>query len=136
MATTTIVSVTKPSQLATWFINTNAPAFCRAASSSLRVGTIAAVSAPSPSKRRNRFGSVNAVTNAEASALVPNTAVTNMSRPSPSTRETMVAADTMPMFFKLRDTAQFSPAPQHLTSAKPCPKGRSTVCRAPGIPEH
>ena len=64
-------------------------------------------------------GKVNAVTKADASALVPNTAVTNMSRPSPSTRETIVAADTMPMFFKLRDTAQFSRAPPPLTSAKP-----------------
>ena len=119
IASTTITAVVSPSQPITWLTKTKARGRCPAANSSLSVGTIAAVSAPSPNSRRNRFGKVNAVTKAEASALVPNTAVTSMSRPSPSTRDTMVAAETMPMFFRLRDTALFSRSPPLLTSTNP-----------------
>ena len=61
IATNTIEPHTRQSQLVTVLTNANAPARCRACNSSFNVGTKAAVSAPSPSKRRKRFGSVNAV---------------------------------------------------------------------------
>ena len=65
--------------------------------SSDRFGIRAAARAPSPSKRRNKLGSVNAAVKAELSKLVPNTAVINMSRNRPNTRDNMVIADTKPI---------------------------------------
>ena len=61
MDPTTTVVVTTSSQLATWLSKVNAPASRRWFSSSFRVGTNAAVSAPSPRRRRNRLGRVEAV---------------------------------------------------------------------------
>ena len=62
--------------------------------SSDKFGINAAVKAPSPSSRRKRLGSVNAAVNAELRRLAPNTAVINISRNRPNTRDTMVNAET------------------------------------------
>ena len=95
MAPLTISNVTNPNQLAIWFTMSNAAGCRPAANSSFRVGTNAAVSAPSPNSRRNKFGNVNAVTKAEANPLAPNMAVTKTSRASPKNRENTVAKETM-----------------------------------------
>ncbi len=79
---------------------------------------MAAVSAPSPSNRRNRLGNVNAVTKADARPVAPNTAVTKISRTKPKHRDKTVATETMLMFFRLRDTARFSPGLAKVTSYK------------------
>jgi hypothetical protein len=48
-----------------------------------------------------------------ASALAPNTAAVSESRTSPSTRETMVAAETTLIFLRLDDTGDGSRARAH-----------------------
>ena len=65
--------------------------------SSDRFGIKAAASAPSPSNRRNRLGSVKAAVKAELSRLVPKIAVIITSRNSPNTRDSIVIADTKPI---------------------------------------
>src|SRR5258708_5287239 len=114
IASTTTAVVTTSSQLDTLVTSENAPARCLCSSSWLMVGTKAAVSAPSPSRRRNRLGSVKAETKAEVSALVPNTAAMRISRPSPSTRDTTVAVATTLMFFRFFDTAAARTGPRNL----------------------
>ena len=96
MANRTIAPVASRVQLATSLTSRRAPASPFFRVSSCRVGTNAAVSAPSPSSRRNRLGKVKAVTKAEARAVVPNTAVIAISRARPSTREPIVTPDTIP----------------------------------------
>ena len=96
--------LTTASQLATLLSNANAPARSRSCNSACNVGTNAAVNAPSPSRRRNRFGKLKAVTNASLNTEVPKIAAPSRSRPRPSTRETTVSNDTIPMFFSFFDT--------------------------------
>src|SRR5690606_10931263 len=95
---------TTSSQLVTLLTRAKAAVRWRCSNSCVRVGTKAAVSAPSPSRRRKRLGSVKADTKAELNALVPKTAAMKISRTSPSTRDTTVAPATTLMFFRFFDT--------------------------------
>jgi hypothetical protein len=54
------------------------------------MGTTADVNAPSPSSRRNKFGSVKAKMKAEFHKLVPRAAKIKISRTRPKTREPKV----------------------------------------------
>src|SRR5690349_6973246 len=50
------------------------------------------------------FGSVTPVTKSESSAPTPNRRAVRLSRSSPSTRDSIVSADTRLMFFRCFDT--------------------------------
>jgi len=104
IATITSTVVTKNNQLEILVTKLNAALRSLCSNSWLIVGTNAAVNAPSPNNRRNRFGNVKADTKAELNALVPNTAAITISRTNPSTRDNTVAVAMTPMFFKFFDT--------------------------------
>src|SRR5438034_10579345 len=59
---------------------------------SLKIGMNAAVNAPSPSNRRNRFGTMNANMNASVTHPAPMKLAYTISRTRPKTRLVMVAA--------------------------------------------
>src|SRR5262245_29345701 len=58
-------------------------------------GTKAELNAPSPNRRRNRFGKRNATTKASATRPVPNTLASRMSRMNPRMRLTIVSPPTV-----------------------------------------
>src|SRR5689334_11988371 len=58
-------------------------------------GTNAALNAPSPNSRRNRFGNFSATKNASATGPAPSIAAISMSRAKPSTRLAMVQPPTV-----------------------------------------
>ena len=73
---------------------------------SLKMGMNAAVSAPSPSSRRNRFGTCIAKMKASATGPSPMNAAKADSRRKPSTRLMSVAAPTAPEDFSIRDMSR------------------------------
>lgn len=104
IATSTTLPVASRSQLATLLTSAKAPVFSPPRISSWSLGTKAAVSAPSPSRRRKRFGRRKAVTNASCHSPAPNAAALSESRASPRKRDTTVSTETMPMFLSFFDT--------------------------------
>ena len=71
------------------------------ASSPLKIGTKAAVSAPSPNSLRAMFGIANASVNALCSQPAPMKRLCSISRARPSTRESAVIAPTTAVFFRM-----------------------------------
>ncbi len=83
----------------TWLKNRKAPDRPSRSKTSEKTGTIAEVSAPSPSKRRNKLGRVKARMKAEFHKLVPKAAKIKTSRNKPKSREPTVDRLTTAMFF-------------------------------------
>jgi hypothetical protein len=67
-----------------------------------KIGITADDSAPSPSRRRNRFGIANANKNAALMSLIPKVLKNNASRANPDILERTVAPDTRNTFFDLK----------------------------------
>lgn len=70
-------------------------------SRSEKTGIKADVKAPSPNKRRNKLGKVNAKIKAECHKPAPNAANISISRIKPTTRDPMVGRLTANIFFKM-----------------------------------
>ena len=72
----------------------------------LKMGMKAAVNAPSPSRRRNKLGTMKANWNAPEIAVVPMRAAKHCSRTRPSTRLASVAAPIPPDDFNILDISR------------------------------
>ncbi len=109
---TASTNATRPATSTAWTSAANASAAFRPSASSApaNIGTKATVSAPSPVRRRKKFGSLKATKNASATGPAPRIAAIRMSRAKPVTRLTRVKpptvamARTRDMDWRLRDS--------------------------------
>ena len=95
---TTSAPVTSSSELMTRLPRRQAASRPRSVSVRVKVGTNAAVIAPSANRSRSRLGTRNATLKASISgpALAPNSAASTVSRATPSTRLAIVATPISP----------------------------------------
>jgi len=96
---------TEPSVIMSWRPNAQASSSPRRCSISVNVGTNAEDIAPSANRSRSRFGIRNATLNASVANPAPNRIAIACSRTRPMTRESSVAAPTVPALRATRSSS-------------------------------